>query len=142
MSIQQPKHYQPLQTTNWISATCVTTATCVDAVDTVSIIKSTRPRQRKTQLRAILLSARFLTLYHTTAQTVKSNKRGSVYLLLAINKLVRREAPLALIVIQVLQLHKRAVGLWNTFYFRVQETQDAWFKRLSFCHRFGEGMWM
>jgi hypothetical protein len=39
-------------------------------------------------------------------------------------------------------INKRAMGLRNILYFGVQETQDAWFKNLSFCHRFGERMWM
>jgi hypothetical protein len=63
-------------------------------------------------------------------------------MVMVMKKLLGRETPLVLNVIQVLQLHKRAMGLRNTLYFGVQETQDAWFTHLSFCNRFGEGMCM
>jgi hypothetical protein len=142
MFIQQPKNDQTLHTTYCISATCVTTVKSMDVVTTVSIIKIARPRQRTIQMRARLGSASFMTVHQTTTKTGKINTRGSADLVLSMKKLLGRETPLVLNVIQVLHLHKRAMGLHNTLYFRVQETQYAWFKHLSFCCRFGEGMRM
>jgi hypothetical protein len=49
---------------------------------------------------------------------------------------VKEETPV-LNVIQVLQLHKKVMGLLNTLYLIAQETQDVRFKRLFSCHRFG-----
>jgi hypothetical protein len=94
MLIQQSKNNQTLQTTNWISATCVTSVKCMDVVDIIFIIKSAIPRQRKTQMRPRLGSTLFLTVYKMITQTVKTKTRGSVDLLLAMKNLLGGETPL------------------------------------------------
>jgi hypothetical protein len=66
------------------------------------------------------------TVCQMTTQKTR-NTRGSVYLLLAMKKLMGRYIPLTMDVIQVIQLHNRAICLCNTLCFGVQETQDAWF---------------
>jgi hypothetical protein len=85
-----------------MGATCVTIVKCREVVDTVSIIKNAIPT---------LGSASFLAAYKRTIQTGKNQHKMFCRLGAAMKKLMVRETPLVLNVMQVLQLYKKAVGL-------------------------------